>query len=238
MKNNKMYIISIIAIIGIILSIINIMSNHNKEINALDLEKAEKVLKKIEMPINSKYYGYYYDNKKVTAKDLDDKKIIMLGINNILNESEEYVDNISKESLKKSVDSIFMNTKYKDQSINVGNCFGQIAKYSNNNYNISGACHEGIREQYITKIVKIKETKKKLIIKEKVIFVVYSSKDKNNIIQTIYKNKDKKKKIAKIKSDDSLILTKSNKYLKKGYTYKYVFLKKNNNYYFDYVQKD
>ena len=231
-----MYIISFIAIIGILLGLINIVKSFSNSSKG-DIGKAEELISKVEMPIESDYYGYYYDKKIVKASDLNDKMIILLGINNIVNNTEEEKDTISKESLKKSIDSFLLNAKYQDQSISVGKCYGSISEYKDGIYSLKGSCKSNNNEGYMTKVIKVKETKNKMIVKTKVIYVVYSFKNSKKPVQYVYENADKKKLKAKIKSDDLLIINKTNRYYKKGKTYNYTFIKEKGNYYFDSVKK-
>ena len=238
MKKKTIIIVGLLVLI-ILFGLINKVSDSKGEVISQNSESINKLLKNIDMPLFSKYYSYYYDNNKVDVDSFNDDMFILLGINKIINEGEEIPNSISKDRLKASINSIFGDVKYSDQSISLGKCFGQRAKYSKGVYTIGGkSCDDLYVPHFVTRVNNAIKYSDHIEIERKVIYVVYNYKNMKKPIQIVYKDAAKKKKIAKIKSDDEHIVEKSDRYIRKGYTYKYTFRKVGNNYYFDSIEKE
>lgn len=249
MKNKRNMIILIVAfcILAIVVgSLVIINKEKRKEkseesTNSLESNQVDKsiinYLKLSSLP--EEYFGYFYQEDKYNNSSIDNNIKIYMAIRKVLSNQKDI--NYSKKIEIKEADvtdalkELFgSDVTYKHESLE-----GNTCSYTNFKYNKSkkmyiqepDGCFESNTDTILSEIIDKKTTDKKIEIYEKIGYVEISYNTQNKKISyNIYKDIAKKNKIATI---DEYSISSVKDSLS---TYKYTFIKENNNYYLNSVE--
>lgn len=182
----------------------------------------------------TEYENLYYVNDKVIIKEQEESFKLMLSYVNLTIDNYKFQDDgtveISGKAIKSNYEKLFGKGDYKPSSINYS-C-PSVVQYdkSKDIYYYSEACGMETLNGYINKLIEARKYKDKIEIYEKVAFYFVDSEN-NQIIYT--KNSNYSDYLTSTSYDGEFDI---NNYLDNLKTYKYTFVYKDGNYYFDSVQ--
>ncbi|MCI8575028.1 MAG: hypothetical protein HFI09_01005 [Bacilli bacterium] len=229
LKNKKIILISIIALIGI----------------GSCLLVGYFVSKPKEMDINSDLIQDLYNSVNpssdynvasllYTTNPLSNKYIIDIGLMAYIREhGKENSEVIPKEEVEKNIERILGQVSYVHEKVFL---FEEVCAYSYNNdkkqYEVYGGCGGNWDERIHRKIVSAKKTRNQIIITEK---MIYESDDWDTTTsrRTVYSDVNKTKQLDyKEVSSNGKYSIKLEDYIEDASTYEYVFEKKDDHYIF------
>lgn len=185
------------------------------------------------------YYGYFYKNNKVEAKDIDNKVKLYMAIRKVAEEQKlgdiEKEIKIKESDIAKAIKEIFGNKiEYKNESLNGNACSYTNFKYDKKSKTYiqePGDCTDDSTDTILDEVISTTEENNIVKVQEKVGFVETSyNLETKKLSYNIYKDVDKKEKVATV---DSYSIDSCKDSLN---TYQYTFKKDNNHYYLESIE--
>jgi len=243
-RNRKIIILLLtVALIGlIIVGIFSYFDYVNKKVDYQNIDINDPIVSElIHLTRNdnrflfagTKYENLYYSTEKIDMKSFDlEFKLLLSYITidpNKIDDDGDFVV-VKEEDLKKQYTKIFGDDNYKGQDIEYS-C-PTIISYNpkEKRYEYNEFCGGGITTGYENKIIEARKYDNKIEIYEKVAFYLFDE-DYESI--TYWENSDYTDLIVETSIDEEFNV---DEYLQNMKTYKFVFERKENNYYFKSVE--
>lgn len=186
------------------------------------------ILLKEDNPIVKELYQMSHPSKEVSVLNelyqengFTNKYILAVGMKNYLKDYTK--ESVNKQELEKSIYDIFGDSiifTNEDFDLHSNGICGYTYNKDTHTYEQLIECSENKNESYEQKIMSTNKVGNKIIIREKVLFLVKEDKT------FVYTSFDKKDLIAEIEND----LYEKEDYIDKGCTYEYTFISTNKNY--------
>ena len=247
MENKKGYIITIIVMFLIIVGLggfialersvlkksesSTITTIGENEINLNSFYQVADIMNKFDNAFNdnnSKYVGYPYSEKKITAEKFDfDAALFLSTYSELFATNTEQT--IPEGKIKSNFETIFGNNlKYESKSINAGDTYKITYSKDNANYTYTLAPTKApYTSGYVAKNINTKLEEEKIVVTRKVFYVEYEQTLDNTTptVATIYKDASKAQRIGQVNLrkgvlSDSEILAK---FSSKMNTYNMIF---------------
>ena len=179
------------------------------------------------------YEGYFYNYDYIDNNNISDEIKIYLAIRTFKQSDwASYNGNmritIREDNVKKKIKELF-NTSYTNKTLNGDPCVYAMFEYDDKSHiyiQPGNTCDNELKSFYTTKIINAKDYDDYIEIDEKVGYLKF-----NNTNYLLYKNKNELEYVTTLKSDNiDNILDSLN-------TYRFKFIKQNNNYYLESVKK-
>ena len=192
--------------------------------------------------------GYIYKYDKLTSENLPNDIILEVSLYGYVRENNDIYDNyysvtfkstnIDASVFKQTVQSIFGNVSYTDESISKSCTYGSaVYNADQNNYTYTGQACGGTLLPYIeSKIIQIKKYNDRIEIIERIAYIEYLTyEDGSTPNQLVYNNPTDKRCVGANPTTSSVDIF--DKYSDKLTSYKWTFKKNESNYYFDKIEK-
>ena len=206
--------------------------------------------KEVDLDINSSLVQNLYNSVNPSSdatvlhglcdEKISNSYILAIGIIESIKNQSEIPKTIPKEKVTEAIyktlgfDTIFY---HENVLILIPNICGYEYLPTQDKYKLSDGCGGNSREKFLRKIIEAKETKEKIQIIEKSIYISYDWDDEINHI-SIYNNYNKEKKLhyTEIPSNEIYDISLDD-YMEQASTYVYTFYKQNDTYIFEGLKK-